>query len=318
MNKITPHLPQRSVFPRVKTAGFSTVFNSSVVFNSFDNRESVQELECPMSLKHEFLKVVSIPNSVFRKDSSIAKLDMLFQKYASKNREVSQFLEKLHKFKQDDSIMALYIKNQPYHPNYPDYADCFIRMIFETLSLEYTGSNLLCGEDGAVEVFHADRGLQGIPRLKDVFAISCLMNTHTIPLVVLPWLSIRSALTLETVESLRYMTQSFYGSEGLRCDVPVLSVDRHGEELFFFDEGLSLSGSTQYDAINSLRDTIQRLDKTHSIRVYIQPGETVVVKNLKGLHRRGIKKNIMGTTSRKVVRYDALNLHHEGLSASFR
>ena len=299
----------------------NSLFKEPIVFNSQENKNSVVTLECPNILKEKFISMLTIQNVVTPNEKVIEKLEKSLRVFAQTNKEVRAFVATLDTFMKNDEASVLCIKNQPFSINDERYLDCFTRILLTCLKLDVMSTESLSGQDSAVEVFHADRGLQGANRLKDIFAIVCTENKPNIPLVVLPWKTIRERLLPKTIETLKQTNQYFNDSGFISLTIPILSLDDKSKEYFFFDNRLSPVTGTEGRELKKIHAVIDTLEETHSIELYLQPGETAIVKNLQCLHKRGTKKQqgtMLDHLSRKVIRYDALNPAFSGVEVNFK
>jgi len=299
----------------------NSLFKEPIVFNSQENKKSVVTLDCPNILKEKFISMLTMQNAVIPNEKVIEKLEKSLRVFAQTNKEVRDFVATLDTFMKNEESSVLCIKNQPFSLKNRRYLDCFTRILLRSLNLEEMSSETLTGQDSAVEAFHADRGVQGASRLKDVFAIVCVENKPNIPLVVLPWHTIRSRLSVETIEMLTKIDQHFHDSECIISSIPILTLDKNNKERFFFDNRISPVIGTEEGVLKTLYATIDQLEKTHSIEMYIQPGETAIVKNLQCLHKRGTKKqngNGLNYFDRRVTRYDAIDSFSSGVDVKFK
>ncbi|MBT5953417.1 hypothetical protein HOG98_01725 [bacterium] len=267
------------------------------------------------------MNLLNIQNIRSIGDNDIVKLGYQLRLMAKKDQNVKAFVSKIDQFIGDDDVSVLCIKNQPFSPSDERYLDCFTRVILNCLKLEDVDDQYLTGQDSAVEAFHSDRGTPDGRRIKDVFAIACSENKPNIPFVVLPWKTIRLNLSFEIIEGLKARNQVFPDPETMATRIPILSVDDRGRELFFFDNRLSTGLEERDIYLETLHSTINKLEDTHSIELYIQPGETAIVKNFGCLHKRGSKKQSkvhLDYLARKVIRYDTLNPASSGLEVIYR
>lgn len=184
----------------------------------------------------------------------------------------------------------------------------FGEIVMHTVGLELTGVHELTGRDAAVEVFHADKGLQDLTRFKDYLMMSCIEDRVGVPFEVMPWPAIKLFLTNDDCEELKKLTCLVEG-DSLGYGLPILSVDEKGRDRLFYDQSLIMYN---HPTVRLLVDVVKALEP-YSLSFTLEPGDVVLTSNFFGLHRRAdLRKSSIfdannAYNARTMLRLDAVD-----------